>query len=205
MENLIRNYFLFFENVILPKIKNISWVTQKDYWYHWLLTHTEWVVFRGIYLSLSMSKDPIPVIFACAAHDLARTTDWDCEKHWPNAVPIVEKLMNMFDGLLSNDEKLKVKYAVKNHTKWTIAPDYISACLWDADRIRLSWEMWYEEKFFNTSIWKKIASWRAKEFLEFENKCLLRNKSVDNEKVLKSGFSIRRTPIIIYNKIIHKN
>jgi hypothetical protein len=113
--------------------------------------------------------------------------------------------MDMFDGLLSDEEKLKVKYAVKNHTTWTIAPDYISACLRDADRIRLSWEMWYEEKFFNTPIWKKIASWGARDFLEFENKCLLRDKSVDNEKVLKPPFNLRKTPINIYNKIVHKS
>ena len=205
MEQLIWKYFSFYENEILPKIKVISEVTQKDYWYHWLLTHTEWVVFRGIYFAISMGKNPIPVIFACASHDLARTSDWNCFKHWPNAVPIVEKLMNMFGSLLIKSEKLKVKYAVKNHTIWTVAPDYISACLRDADRVRLAWEMQYDEKFFNTEIWKKIASWNPIDFLEFENRCLWRNKNLDKEHVLKSGFSIHKTHVKFYNKCYMRN
>ena len=36
--------------------------------------------------------------------------------------------------------------------------DLVSACLWDADRIRLSWEMGYEPKFFSTPYAKNIAS-----------------------------------------------
>ncbi len=186
MEKKIFEYFSFYQNEILPKIMTIPEVTQKDYWYHWLLTHTEWVVFRWIYFAVSMDKNPIPVIFACACHDLARTNDLDCLKHWPNAVPIAENLMDMFDDLLSVEEKEMVKYAVKNHTIWTVAPDYVSACLRDADRVRLSWEKGYKEKFFNTEPWKKIASWNPRDFLEFENRCLWRGKDVDNEWVLCS-------------------
>ena len=188
MEQQIWDYFSFYENEILPRIKTIPEVTQKDYWYHGLYTHTEWVVFRWIYFSISMGKNPYPIIFACWGHDLARISDWDCFKHWPNAVPIVGKLMDMFGDLLSDDDKEKVKNAVKRHSIWTIATDYISACLRDADRVRLAWELGYNEKFFNTEIWKKIASWNSKTFLEFENKCLWRDKNVDKEWVLISEF-----------------
>ena len=184
MEQAINKYFSFYENEVLTKIRTISDVTQNDYWYHWLLTHTEWVVFRWIYFAVSMNENPIPVIFACASHDLARTNDWNCFKHWPDAVHIAEKLMDMFNDLLSDEEKEKVKCAVKNHTIWTIAPDYISACLRDADRVRLSWERGYDERFFNTKPWKEIASWKPRDFLEFENRCLWRDKNVDNEWVL---------------------
>ena len=93
MEDQIREYFQFYENEVLPKIKEISEVTQKDYWYHWLLTHTEWVVFRWIYFAVSMNKRVYPVIFACASHDLARINDYHDIEHWPNAVPIAIKLI----------------------------------------------------------------------------------------------------------------
>ena len=51
-----------------------------------------------------------------------------------------------------------IVYAVQYHTQGTIAPDLISACVWDADRIRLSWEMGYHEKYFNTAYGNYIAS-----------------------------------------------
>ena len=185
MEEQLKKFFSFYQNEVLPKIKTIKEVTQTDYWYHWLLTHTEWVVFRWTYYALSIGENPIPVIFACASHDLARTNDQYNEFHWPNAVPIVTKLMNMFWDLLTNQEKEQIKYAVKNHTTWKKAPDYISACLRDADRTRLSWTLWYEGKFFNTEIAKKIASQDAKIFLEMENECLWRKKNDDREWILE--------------------
>ena len=73
-----------------------------------------------------------------------------------------------------------VKYAIKNHTIGTIAPDYVSACLRDADRTRLSRECWYKEKFFNTEIWKKIASWSSEDFLKFQNTILLKKNRIAN-------------------------
>ena len=202
MQELIRKYFNFYETKILPKIKTIPEVSQKDYWYHGLLTHTEWVVFRWIYFAVKMNKNPIPVIFACAGHDLARTSECDCFVHWPNAIPIIEKLMDMFDDILTNDEKERIKYAIKNHSVWTIAPDYISACLWDADRVRLSWEMWYNETFFNTKFWKMIASWDPIDFLDFENECLWRSKNTDNEWIIiHSRFNSEEISLDNYNQI----
>ena len=194
----VRNYFKFYEKEVLTKIKTIPEVTQKDYWYHWLLTHTEWVVFRWIFFSVYMNKNPYPVIFACAWHDLARVSDWHDTMHWRNAVPIVSKLMDMFDNLLTEKEKEQVKDAIANHTGWEKAPDYISACLWDADRCRLAREWVFQERFFNTEIWKQIASHNAKDFLKFQNECLWRDENTDKENVVQ--ISCRRdTPDWIYD------
>jgi hypothetical protein len=48
--------------------------------------------------------------------------------------------MEKFNDILNKEEKEMVKYAIKNHTIGAIAPDYVSACLRDADRTRLSRE-----------------------------------------------------------------
>ena len=185
MEEQLKEFFDFYQNEILPKIKTIKEVTLTDYWYHGLLTHTEWVVFRWIYYALSLGENPLPVIFACASHDLARTNDKYNEYHWPKAVPIVTKLMEMFWNLLTDKEKEQVKDAVKNHTIWKEAPDYISACTRDADRTRLSRTFGYKEEFLNTDIAKKTALLWAKTFLELENRCLWREENDDREWVLK--------------------
>ena len=174
MEKELLKYFNFYREKLLPVIRSNTSVTQKLYWYHWLLTHTKSVVFRWIYYALSLKENPYPVIFACAWHDLAREEDWDDLYHWPNAVPIITEIMEKFNDILTTEEKEMVKYAIKNHTIGTIAPDYVSACLRDADRTRLSRECWYKEKFFNTEIWKKIASWSSEDFLKFQNTILLK-------------------------------
>ena len=44
----IRNVFSFYKNEILPLIISNPKVTQNRDWYHWLYTHTQSVVFRGI-------------------------------------------------------------------------------------------------------------------------------------------------------------
>lgn len=195
LQEEITKQFKFYEEEVLPKIHSIKEVTQKAYWYHWILTHTEWVVFRWIYFALSLWEDPTPVIFACAGHDLARTGDWEDYAHWPNAIPIVTKLMDMFDNLLTDNQKEMVKNAIKYHTGWEKAPDYVSACLRDADRCRLAREWEYYEKYFNTEPWKKVASWSIVEFLEFENKCLWRKALTDNEWVLRIENFIWEPPI----------
>lgn len=181
----VRKYFKYYENEIIPVIKTIPEVTQKDYWFHWFYTHTDAVVFRGIYYAVSLGEDPIPVIFACAFHDLARTDDEYNEIHWEAAVPICKKVLEQFSDILTEEQNESIVYAVRNHTTWRNAPDYVSACLWDADRTRLWWIYWYKEDFMNTDEAKRIASWRAKEFLEFQNECLWRDIDDDREWVLK--------------------
>ena len=136
-----------------------------------------------------MNENPLPVIFACAFHDLARTDDEYNEIHWKRAVPIAENIMENFSDVLTDSQKASILYAVENHTIWLKAPDYIqapdyiSACLWDADRTRLWWIYWYQEDLMCTDEAKKIALWDAKEFLRFQNECLWRDIDDDREEV----------------------
>ena len=102
------------------------------------------------------------------------------------------------DFQLTKKEKEQVKDAIAHHTGWEKAPDYISACLWDADRCRLAWEWTFHERFFNTEIWKQIASHNAKDFLKFQNECLWRDENTDKENVIQ--ISCRRdSPDWIYD------
>ena len=186
----IGEYFDYYEKNIIPVIKSCSTVTQTDFWFHWFYTHTDSVVFRWIYYALCLNKDPMPVVFACAFHDLARTDDEYNEIHWERAVPIGEAIMKNFSNILTAEQQESIIYAVKNHTVWLKAPDYVQACdyvsecLWDADRTRLWWIYWYEASLMSTDEAKKIASWSAKQFLEYENHCLWRRKTTDHEGVL---------------------
>ena len=92
--------------------------------------------------------------------------------------------MKAFSDILSDDWQRSIIYAVENHTTWVDAPDYISACLWDADRTRVSWMYWYNESFLTTDESKLVASWSIRKFLEFQNECLNRELHDDREDVL---------------------
>lgn len=168
----IRNAFSLYKREVLPLILDNPNVTQKREWYHGLYTHTENVVFRGICYAVSLWEDPIPVVLACACHDLARENDLYDEEHWKNAIPITQGIINNERFSLTKEQKKWIIDAVSNHTIWKDASNYVSACLRDADRTRLSWERGYRESFFNTEQWKIIASWNRKDFLEFQNLCI---------------------------------
>lgn len=141
---------------ILPQIENIG--TQQKYGYHGLYTHSFQVAQFAIELAISVGTDPLPVMLGAALHDIARTHDGDDYAHGPRGAEIARDFLNknykhLFPGTID-----KIVYAIANHTTGTVAPDLISACVWDADRIRLSWEMGYNEKYFNTEYGKYLAS-----------------------------------------------
>jgi HD superfamily phosphohydrolase YqeK len=69
-------------------------------------------------------------------------------------------------------EKQSVLSAIENHTIGSKTSDYISACLWDADRTRLAWERGYYEKYFNTDYAKQVASGDGKKYITWQNKVL---------------------------------
>lgn len=173
----IKDAFSFYKNEILPLILDNPKVTQQiDWWYHSLNGHTKEVVFRGICYAVSLWEDPIPVVFACACHDLARTNNEYDEEHWPNAVPVTTEIINNEKFNLTEKQKKQIIEAVRDHTiwEWGKAPNYISACLRDADRTRLSQERGYKEEFYSTEQGKKIAAQRMfskgrRDFRDFEN------------------------------------
>ena len=148
-------YTRMFFNQILPQIEKIS--NQPLYGYHGL-THSTQVALFGIDIAHSINQDPLPVMLAAGLHDCARVNDeWDTE-HGLNAMPIACDFIANNYSHLPQQTIQDILYAIRHHTTGTIAPNNISACLWDADRIRLSWECGYNSKFFNTVRGREIAS-----------------------------------------------
>jgi len=182
-ETQIRQYFSFYQQKVLPEVEKLA--TQKKDGYHGLHTHTDAVVFRAIDYALELGKNPMPVLFAAGCHDMARTNDCYNEDHGPRAVPLAQKVMNKFKSKLTEEERSSVCSAIENHTTGTQTNDYISACLWDADRTRLAWERGYYEGYFNTAYAKKVASGDAREYIAWQNKVLKRtNKDRESNQTI---------------------
>ena len=161
----MEKYFNFYDIELKPLMMDV--LLQPLDGMHGLNTHTNAVVFRGIDYALHIGRDPMPVVFACAFHDISRINDdWDTE-HGKNAVPRAMRVMKKFPDLFDKETRLSIYSALMNHTTGTAAPDYISACLWDADRTRLAWKYGFDEKFFNTQRGKYVAQ-HYKAFLDFQ-------------------------------------
>ena len=163
-----------FFNQILPQIEKIS--NQPRYGYHGL-THTTQVALFGIDIALSIEQDPLPVLLAAGLHDCARTNDdWDTE-HGLNAMPIACDFIAQNYSHLPLQTTQQILYAIRHHTIGEVAPDNISACLWDADRIRLSWEYGFRPKFFSTKFGLHLAGLdkeKQKEYIKNQNNMLVR-------------------------------
>lgn len=162
------------ETDLLPKLEKIT--NQSRYGYHGL-THTEQVALYGIDIAIACQCDVLPVLLACGLHDVARTNDKYCEEHGPRAVPIGDKFITQYYPNMLPAEKNKILNAVRNHTIGRKAPDIISACLWDADRIRLSWEYGFRPKFFSTKFGLHLAGLdkeKQKEYIKNQNNMLVR-------------------------------
>jgi len=168
--NQVRKYFDFYTKHILPHVRLCS--TQNPSGCHSLDKHTSAVVFRGIDYALSLHENPMPVVFAGAFHDMARKNDCFDTEHGANAVPAAKIIMQGFQDILSESVQDSIIYAIKYHTIGRIAPDYISACLWDADRTRMSWIYGFDEKCFNTDRAKYVASQPAKNYINFQQRCI---------------------------------
>ena len=186
-DNQIREYFDFYQKKVLPYVE--KYATQKKDGHHGLYTHTDAVVFRAIDYALELGKNPMPVIFAAACHDMAKPHDCYDEEHGEKALPFVRKIMNRFSKRLTDTEKETVLTAIRNHTTGMQTSDYICACLWDADRTRLAWERGYHEKYFNTPYAKKVASGSAVEYIKWQNKVLGRTNK-DREGI--QGISLEK-------------
>ena len=172
-EKKIKEYFSFYQKKVLPVVE--KYATQKKDKYHGLHTHTDAVVFRAIDYALELGKNPMPVLFAAACHDMARIQEGPDEGHGERAIPLARKVMNRFPKRLTDTEKETVLTAIRTHTTGEQTSDYICACLWDADRTRLAWERGYHEKYFNTAYAKKVASSPAMDYITWQNKTLRRS------------------------------
>ena len=179
----IREYFDFYQKKVFPYVK--KYATQPLKGYHGLEDHTDAVVFRAIDYALELGKNPMPVIFDAACHDMARIQDGPDEGHAERAVPLARKVMNRFPKRLTEVEKETVLTAIRMHTIGTQTSDYICACLWDADRTRLAWERGYHEHHFNTPYAKEKASGNAWQYITWQNKVLGRiNKDRESNQTI---------------------
>ena len=115
------------------------------------------------------------MVIACATHDLKHINIpwwWD-KKHWPQAVPLVDIVVDEYNKIWTEkiDKKTvdQIKYAVENHMSDHWEPDSmpIAQCLDDADITRIAWRDWYTEKFFSTDAAKILADWKKCEFIKY--------------------------------------
>ena len=176
-------YTKFLFEQLMPQIATVS--NQSRYGYHGL-SHTIQVAQFGIDISLDLKINPLPVLLACGLHDCARTNDEWCTKHGPNAVPIAHDFFKKYYPSLSERDIMQISYAVENHTTGLRAPDAISACLWDSDRIRLSWESGYSPRFFSTKRGHEIASMTKQaqqEYINAQDKFLIENNIKTRELI----------------------
>ena len=177
-------YFDFYNNRIIPIIRRLkkelkgteNEILQHNKGYnHWFNTHTKNVVIRWIFYALLKWINPVPVIIACATHDLKNTNipwGWD-KNHWYQALSLVDLVVKEYNKIwaekIDKKTKNKIKYAVKNHMSdhWEPDSEPIAQCLNDADRTRLAWSDSYQEKYFSTDVAKIIANWKKREFIRY--------------------------------------
>lgn len=185
---------IFFEQ-ILPQIEQIS--NQSKYGYHGL-THTAQVAMFGLDIAYTVNQDPLPVLLAAGLHDCARTNDSWCTEHGPRAVPIAYDFLATNYPTLPKSDVKKIVNAVKNHTVGINARDNVSACLWDGDRIRLSWEHGYRPDLFSTMRGRQIAGFNYAGrlcYIETQNNFLIQHGIKTREQI-----DYERAQDKIYNK-----
>lgn len=177
----IRDYFNFFENKVLPELKKTA--RQELEGYHGLETHTYQVVFRAVDYALKLNQNPMPVLFAAALHDSARSNDQFDVEHGLKALPLARQLMSSFADYLTQSDRKSVLRAIAQHTIGRHPLDYVSACLWDADRTRLSWERGFDASYFATEHAKKVAAADPRPYLSYQAQ-VLDKPFEDREQVL---------------------
>ena len=195
----IKHTKIFFDEV-LPKIEQVT--TQSRYGYHGL-SHTIQVVMFALDIANSINQAPLPVLLAAALHDCARTNDEWCVNHGPNAVPVGKKFLAQHYPNMSQTDIEKILYAVKNHTVGRNATDAVSACLWDGDRIRLSWERGYNPDFFSTERGRQIASLTTngqRKYISDQEEILIANNIRTRAQIVFDKYQDR-----IQNKTLYKN
>ena len=165
-------YARFWEH-LMTEVRPFS--MQDNTSYHGFYTHTKQVGLFALDYALSMGKNPVPVLLAAAFHDCAREDDSFNTTHARRAAPIARSFLAKLPLPKGLDEQ--IVEAVISHTTGTQAQNYIEACLWDADRTRLSWERGYDEQFFNTKRGQTVASFSN----EQQNDFLLKQEAFLNK------------------------
>ncbi len=148
-------YMGMFYDEILPQIRAVT--HQAEFGYHGL-NHTAQVAMYALECAITTATDPLPVLIAAGLHDCARTNDSWCLNHGPAGAAIAQKFIAKNYPNMMPITRTQIAVAIADHTIGRNAPDLISGCLWDGDRIRLSWEEEFRPEFFHTPFARKIAS-----------------------------------------------
>lgn len=136
-------YIKYFNQRIMPDIKNISWQEKNNLDYHGLW-HTEQVALFAIDISVEENYNPLPNLLAAALHDCARKTDGHDPNHGKNCEPIArEYLSNTYkdrDWINLKDEKNIIEAVINHNSSPQNENNIVLNCLQDADSMRLWWE-----------------------------------------------------------------
>lgn len=104
-----------------------------------------------------LQESPVtPVFLAALAHDLRRDTPRD-QHNARDSAAICQELMEGPWSAYASGLDREIFDAVATHSSLQEAPSMIAKILRDADRVRLSWERGFEERFFETNWGKEFA------------------------------------------------
>lgn len=167
-EYLQKTYLKYFNQVLLPKIEQISLQKRNNLQYHGLW-HTEQVAMLSIDIAIKEHQNPLPVLLAAALHDCARTSDTSDPSHGINCKPIAENFLQEYSDkdLLSAKQKEQIVEAVVFHNSSTRPQDNtILDCLQDADSMRLLWA--HKQRFTpNTATGRDLARYSSSEQIKY--------------------------------------
>ena len=152
----------FASRELFPALRPLGIATEAN-GYHGL-QHCLDVGLLAVVLSYLHETPATPVFLAALTHDLRRDAPPDQHNAKDSAVLCQELIDGPWCAYTSAFD-LEVFDAVAVHSSLHQAPSMIAKILRDADRVRLSWERGFEERFFETD-WGKEFAKRDSSFTE---------------------------------------
>ena len=154
-----QRYFRIWEQLlsqlVLPTIAPHATVDLDGY--H-SLEHLHFVGRVAALLALDADEDPFPALVAGALHDLRREDDAPGLDHARASAKVASTVLaSEFSPYLNRRAVPLIIDAIREHPRGRVATNYIEACLWDADRVRLAWERGFRARFFNTRLGSEMA------------------------------------------------
>ena len=152
----------FASRELFPALRPLGIVAEAN-GYHGL-QHCLDVGLLAVVLSYLHETPAAPVFLAALTHDLRRDAPRDQHNAKDSAV-LCQELIEGPWSAYSSDFDLEVFDAVAVHSSLYQAPSMMAKILRDADRVRLSWERGFNERFFETD-WGKEFAKRDSSFAE---------------------------------------
>ena len=152
----------FASRELFPALRPLGVATEAN-GYHGL-QHCLDVGLLAVVLSYLHETPATPVFLAALTHDLRRDAPRDQHNAKDSAV-LCQELIEGPWAAYTSDFDLEIFDAVAVHSSLHQAPSMMAKILRDADRVRLSWERGFEERFFETD-WGKEFAKRDSSFAE---------------------------------------